>query len=679
MTFKTFGTQWELWSAGLEPEILAGADKPELEESVKRLQLEVAEQKELAIATAKEGRPVRSQVPLQRFDGLLARIDFSLKPIIDRAGAVAQMQAVGRKIREENKRTLPQSSDRSLAADELEPDELEPDESEKSLSLSLSLLQSTLEALADGVLVLSLDGSVATFNQSLVQMWHIPESVRAASDSRQWLEFLALQCEAADAANLFQALYGSPELESHDILRLKDGRIFDCCSRPQRLGDSIVGKVWTFRDVTECDRAQSELRQSEARFRTLAEMTDAIIYIQQGTRFRYVNPAGSAISGYSTAELLEHPNFQKLMEVFEDSGAPEGAPEGALKQQEEGTNPLHKECRFVTESGEHRWLDCSISKIKIEGEMAVLGIAVDVTERKKAELAVHQALAREKELSEWRSHLVSMLSHEFGKPLNVVSFAASSLQNYGESWSYEKKSKYLARIQSAVHQIDRLLNDVLVIGCADAGKIKCNPEPLDVIMFCQEVVASIELETSSGHPISLIYRQGERDLEAVEEAENQIVEHIKLQNTPVPNTPKLFNLDAKLLEPILTNLLSNACKYSAPESPVFLKVAFAPGGYAPAEWESTTEAYSTGQYARATSNGQITFEIEDRGIGIPWADRQKLFEPFHRGENVGDIPGYGVGLAVVKKFVRLHGGRITCSSQLGKGTKFTVSLPANSS
>ncbi|NER37506.1 MAG: PAS domain S-box protein [Oscillatoria sp. SIO1A7] len=678
-----------------------------------------------AIATAQKGRSVRGQVPLQRFDGSSAIIDLFVKAIRNGAGTVVRLQVIGRDLTEENERLQWESSDRlgampplgsmgagtaigekpsqegtkgsqkspklnpdELNPDELNPDELNPDElnpDELNPDESFCLVQSTLESLADGVLGLSTEGTVTAFNQSLVEMWEIPERIRAVVDSKQWLEFLALQCERAEAIRLFQAIHGSTEGEKPEILRLKNGRMFDCSSRTQKLGKRIIGTVWTFRDITVCERAQSELRQSEAQFRVLAEMTDAIIYIDRKERFRYVNPAGTTITGYSSPELLENSKFQQLMEVSEDS---------EVVEQEEN-NPQHKEFRFVTKSGEDRWLDCWISKIKIEGEMAVLGIAVDVTDRKKAELAVHRALAQEKELSQWRSHLVSMLSHEFGKPLNIISFAASSLQNYGDGWKKEKKSKYLARIQSAVHQINKLLNDVLVMGCADAGKIKYDPQPLDLIRFCQEIVASIELEpTSAGHPIHFIYRQGDfarktqgdRELEAtVKNAETPIgknIQDITEENNPrvnTPNSPKLFNLDAKLLEPILTNLLSNACKYSAPESPVFLKVAFSPE-----EGDDPTleEACTTNQDAKnacATIGGQITFQIEDRGIGILWADRQKLFEPFHRGENVGDIPGYGVGLAVVKKFVRLHGGQITCSSQLDKGTTFTVTLPLNSS
>jgi signal transduction histidine kinase len=112
-------------------------------------------------------------------------------------------------------------------------------------------------------------------------------------------------------------------------------------------------------------------------------------------------------------------------------------------------------------------------------------------------------------------------------------------------------------------------------------------------------------------------------------------------------------VDKKLLHPILANLLSNAIKYSPINSTIELKLF--------------------------CHNQDIIFQIKDEGIGIPIADQLRLFEPFHRGKNVGDIPGTGLGLSVVKKFVDVHGGQITVASEVGKGTTFRVTLPLNQS
>jgi signal transduction histidine kinase len=109
------------------------------------------------------------------------------------------------------------------------------------------------------------------------------------------------------------------------------------------------------------------------------------------------------------------------------------------------------------------------------------------------------------------------------------------------------------------------------------------------------------------------------------------------------------HVDKKLLQLILTNLLSNAIKYSPPASTVDLELS--------------------------CQDGDVIFQIKDAGIGIPAVDQQRLFEPFHRGSNVGDVLGTGLGLAVVKKLVYLHGGQIAVASVVGVGTTFTVTLP----
>jgi signal transduction histidine kinase len=110
-------------------------------------------------------------------------------------------------------------------------------------------------------------------------------------------------------------------------------------------------------------------------------------------------------------------------------------------------------------------------------------------------------------------------------------------------------------------------------------------------------------------------------------------------------------MDEKLLLHILTNLLTNAIKYSPQDTTVL--------------------------FGCSCENQEVIFEIKDEGIGIPPEDQKRLFESFHRAKNVGAIPGTGLGLAIVQKSVELHGGRITCTSEVGVGTTFRVTLPLN--
>jgi len=262
------------------------------------------------------------------------------------------------------------------------------------------------------------------------------------------------------------------------------------------------------------------------------------------------------------------------------------------------------------------------ARIVISAEDEVMAIIRDITERKRAEADIRNALAKEKELGELKSRFVTMASHEFRTPLTTILSSTELLEHYSHKWNEEKKAVHLQRIQSAVNHMTWLLNDVLLIGKAEAGKLEFKPVPLNLTHFCSDLIEGIQISTSSH---TLNFRTQEQHLEAV--------------------------MDEKLLRHILSNLLSNAIKYSPQGGTVYFDLA--------------------------CSQGQVLFQVRDEGIGIPAADQAKLFDSFHRASNVGTIPGTGLGLAIVKNSVDLHGGTIAVNSGVGVGTTFIVSLPLN--
>jgi signal transduction histidine kinase len=237
------------------------------------------------------------------------------------------------------------------------------------------------------------------------------------------------------------------------------------------------------------------------------------------------------------------------------------------------------------------------------------------------QMELRLALEKEKELNELKSRFISMTSHEFRTPLTTILGSAELLEHYSHKWPEEKKLVHFKRIHSNVQHLVQLLNDVLLIGQAEAGKLEFNPKPLDVVQLCCSLVEELQLSAGSEHTIAFSYQFPE--LESC--------------------------LDEKLLRHILSNLLSNAIKYSPTGSTVNFKLV--------------------GQ------NGQVIFQIQDEGIGIPEEDQQHLFETFHRAKNVVNIPGTGLGLAIVKRSVDLHGGKISVKSEVGAGTTFTVTIP----
>ncbi|MDD1416703.1 GAF domain-containing protein, partial [Dolichospermum sp. ST_con] len=236
------------------------------------------------------------------------------------------------------------------------------------------------------------------------------------------------------------------------------------------------------------------------------------------------------------------------------------------------------------------------------------------------------SLAKEKELSEMRSRFISMASHEFRTPLAIISSSTSILQNFSDRLTPEKKQGHLNTIQKAIKHTVQLLDDVLMINRAEADKMEFKPEILDIIAFCNGLKQEIQSTT-----------------------DKHIIEFTVNSQNPILDNSLVVQFDPKNIRQILTNLLTNAIKYS-PENSLI-------------------------DFSLTKENEQLIFKIKDAGIGIPEADKVYLFDSFHRASNVGNISGTGLGLAIVKKCVDLHQGEITVDSEVNQGTTFTVKIP----
>lgn len=241
--------------------------------------------------------------------------------------------------------------------------------------------------------------------------------------------------------------------------------------------------------------------------------------------------------------------------------------------------------------------------------------------RHLAETAVRVALEKEKELSEIKSRFWFMIAHEIRKPLTTILGSAQLLESHIHELPELKKREYFSLIETSVKQMNNLLSEVLAFGRAEGGKLEFKPAPLDLVSFCQEVVEELQFQAGSKQKIIFINQDQCDDA----------------------------CLDEKLLRPIFGNLLENAIKYSPEGSNVYLELS--------------------------CLNGEAIFKIKDNGIGIPPEEQKLLFESFYRAANVGDIPGHGLGLTMVKKCLELHGGQIAVDSAVGVGTTFTVKLP----
>lgn len=313
----------------------------------------------------------------------------------------------------------------------------EREQYEKELEKSLSLLYATLESTADDILVVDRNGDIIDYNQKFVDMWQIPESVIKYRDDVKALEFI--QNQLKDPNNFMKKvreLYDNPEAVSEDLIEFNDDRVFRRYSQPMKIGEDIVGRVWSFRDITERKKAEESLKESEEKYRTVVEQTHDGIFIYLNGKLKFVNKRVCETTGYNEEEFyhmnvwdLVHPEDRdKVKEIGEKRPDGEDVPSIYVT-------------RVVTRGGETRYLELALTRVPYKGRQAILGAARDITDRKEMEERIVQ-------LNGVLRLLNKNLRHDVLNDLNVVS---NSLELYREN-----KDERL--LESAFKSIEKIIN-----------------------------------------------------------------------------------------------------------------------------------------------------------------------------------------------------------------------------
>ena len=245
---------------------------------------------------------------------------------------------------------------------------------EEALRQSHSLLEAALESTADGILVVDVDQRVSACNRKFLEMWRIPPGLAARRDDRQLLDWVCGQL--ADPVRFLAQVaeqYQNPAASFQDELFLRDGRVFERYSQPQRLGDTIVGRVWSFRDVTEQRRAETALRESEQRYHQLFDLeSDAVILVDCEThRYVDVNLSAQRLYGYSREELL-----QMTPEMLSD--------EPEKTRATIGTGSIYVPLRWHRrKNGERFAVEITANQFDYQGRRTELAALRDVTPRQR--------------------------------------------------------------------------------------------------------------------------------------------------------------------------------------------------------------------------------------------------------------------------------------------------------
>ncbi len=252
-----------------------------------------------------------------------------------------------------------------------------------------------------------------------------------------------------------------------------------------------------------------------------------------------------------------------------------------------------------------------------------LGVAVDISEIKKYQNSLQVALEKEKQLGDLKSRFVTMASHEFRTPLSTILSSVSLIDKYTSVEDLEKREKHVKRIKSAVGNMKDILEDFLSLGKMEEGKIQLNPELLTPAELRDELEAVIQ------------------EMQRLTKPSQQITHTFTVTED--------CNVDRKMLRHIMTNLISNAIKFSPEGSSVDVSCE--------------------------NKKNELAFTIQDTGIGISEADQKHLFERFFRAENASNIQGTGLGLHIISRYLDLVNGHIELASKLNKGSTFIVHIP----
>jgi len=389
--------------------------------------------------------------------------------------------------------------------------------------------------------------------------------------------------------------------------------------------EQLIKEVSNLRQrVAELEVSKNQFREDEETLKIFRTNMPIGLFIIQDGRFKFVNDNLRALLADVSDEIIESYSM-KL--VYPDDR--ERVRESAIKILRGESSTPYK-YRIIDKQGQVRWLLESVASIQYQGRRAILGHAMDITEREMAQEKLEEAYEKERRLRQElqievqrRVEFTRALVHELKTPLTPI-MSSSDLLVSGlkeEPWLSVAQN-----IQRGAINLNKRIGELLDLARGEIGMLRLNPKRVDILKLLQHVGSEMSVVASSNG------------------------QTLKVE---LPPSLPLPWADSDRLRQITQNLLVNATKFTPEGGIITLRAK--------------------------EENSSIVVEVQDTGYGIPEEEQRRLFRPYHR--QTGDrehLSGLGLGLALCKNLVQLHGGRIWVRSQEGKGSTFSFSIPINS-
>jgi PAS domain S-box-containing protein len=389
---------------------------------------------------------------------------------------------------------------------------------------------------------------------------------------------------------------------------IQNARLYDALNRHANLLEQRVE-----------DRTQ-KLRESKEYAETILNNTsDALVQIDREYRVLQTNPAFDSTFLLQIDEHYAHSIFELVDQEDVDRF------KNTIQNVQSSHQAAQIELTAQRRDGSQFIADVDIAPIATDLQAISHFICSfhDISRQKQIEQSLRNAVEEERNLRELKSRFISMATHEFRTPLTIMGMYLSLINQKIDAEIYGPIRDHSDNIHEQLLYVEQLMDEVLAVEQSESTVAHVNDECFNLREFATQMVKDLQQSSQSGHQIVLQISGDYRDI----------------------------TIDKKILRHIISNLISNAIKYSPDAADIYVDLSI--------------------------TYHQAVLQVRDTGIGIPKEDQARLFEPFHRARNVGDISGTGLGLAVIKRHVEIQGGSIAFESAVGEGTTFTISLPRN--